>query len=111
MLVTRADIATALSTATDVTGYTKRPTTPVVGDAWPRLGGMERGPGLSFEVTWLVQVFLPQDEVAAETWLDTHYEDLVDALQPVGFVDRIDTAPISASSSEQYGLLITMRSE
>lgn len=107
----RAAIAAALSGATGVTGYEYRPTTPRPGDAWPLLGAMERADGLSFYVTWRVLVLLPQNEQAASEWMDAHTEDLVDALEPLGFVDRLEPAVITANSADQYALQITMRSE
>lgn len=108
---TREAIATAASTAPDVIGYAYRPITPRPGDTWPLLGPMERADGLAFYVTWRVIVFLPQDERAASEWIDTHVEDLVDALEPVGFVDRIEPAVISTSAGDQIALQITMRGE
>lgn len=111
MDITRTNIAAALTTATDVTGYQYRPTTPRPGDAWPLLGQLNRVDGCVFEVTWRVLVFLPQDERQASDWIDTHYETLTDALEPVGFVDRIEPVALNASGSDQYALQITMRSE
>ncbi|MFD6770882.1 hypothetical protein ACFWC6_32205 [Micromonospora chalcea] len=106
----RQSIADALSTAPDVTGYPYRPTVPKPGDAWPRLTGMDLAGGLVFEKSWSVLVVLPQDERAASDWTDAHYEALVDALLPVGFVDRIEPVLIEASGSNQYALQFTMRS-
>lgn len=107
----RAAIAAALTTAPDVTGYAYRPTTPRPGDAWPLLGALDRADGLAFYVTWRVLVFLPQDERAASEWIDAHQEALVDALEPVGYVDRIEPALVNASGTDQLALQITMRGE
>lgn len=107
----RAALASALTTVAGVTGYAYRPTAPAPGDAWPLLGALERAEGMAFYVTWRVMVFLPQDERAASEWIDTHYEDLVDALEPWGFVDRIEPVGLTASGTEQYALQITMRGE
>lgn len=106
----RAEIAAALSTVTGVTGYAYRPTTPKPGDAWPLLGPLDRTDGLIFEPSWRVLVLLPQDERAASEWIDGNYENLVDALLPVGFVDRIEPVSLDVGGSNQYALQISMRS-
>jgi len=113
----RQAIAAALSTAAGVTGHEFRPANPRqpvrlrAGDAWPLLGAMERGPGRAFEVTWQVLVYLPQDGVKAAQWIDDHHEALVDALEQVGFVDRIEPTTIPDGDANPYVLQITMRSE
>lgn len=107
----RQAIAAALSTATGVKGYAKRPTSTKPGDGWPLLSALDRADGLSFTVSWRVLVILPQDEVAASDWIDTHHEDLVDALEPVGFVDRLEPVKLDTGAGDQYALQITMRSE
>lgn len=108
----RADIAAALSTATGVTGYVYRPTAPKTGDAWPLLSSLESaGTATTFLTNWRVIVYLPQDERSASEWIDTHHENLVDALLPVGFVDRIEPANIGTEQAPVSGLLITMRGE
>ncbi|WP_420123205.1 hypothetical protein [Nakamurella sp.] len=107
----RQAIADALSTATDVTGHLYRPVKLRHGDAWPLLGALERGPGRAFEVSWRVLVYLPQDGAAASEWVDAHHEGLVDALEAVGFVDRIEPITIPDGDANPYVLQITMRSE
>ncbi|MGK5737273.1 hypothetical protein [Micromonospora sp. URMC 103] len=112
----RATLAAALSNAPDVTGYQYRPLKPRMGDAWPLLGVMERGPGRSFEATWRVLVWLPQGPQKASEWVDAHTEDIVDALEPVGYVDRIEAVTIPDGDADQtaqyrYALQFTVRSE
>ncbi|SCF06536.1 hypothetical protein [Micromonospora mirobrigensis] len=107
----RTTIAGALSTVEGVNGYAYRPATPRPGDAWPLLGSLERSEGVSFYVTWRVLIFLPQDERAASDWIDANYEAVVDALEPVGFVDRIEPVALNASGSDQLALQILMRGE
>lgn len=108
----RAQIAAALSTVAGVKGYAYRPDTLRAGDAWPLLGPLNRGPARSFEVTWRVLVYLPQDEEAASQWIDAHHEPLVDAMEDnVGFVDRCEPVAITASGNDQFAWQITMRSE
>ncbi|MEV0156878.1 hypothetical protein AB0H57_24545 [Micromonospora sp. NPDC050686] len=107
----RDAIAAALSTADGVKGYAYRPTTPRSGDGWPLLGPLDRADGRAFTVTWRVLVYLPQDERGASEWIDAHAEYLVDVLEPLGFVDRIEPVALGASGSDQYALQITMRGE
>lgn len=108
---TRADIAAALDTVTGVRGYAYRPPAPRAGDAWPLLGALERAEGLAFYVTWRVLVLLPQDERGASDWLDAHHEALVDALEPIAFVDRVEPVTIAAAGGDQFALQIIMRGE
>lgn len=107
----RAALAAALSNASDVTGYLYRPVKPRAGDAWPLLGVMERGPGRAFDASWRVLVFLPQGPKEASEWVDAHTEDIVDALEPVGYVDRIEPATITDGDADRFALQFTVRSE
>ncbi|MER5703479.1 hypothetical protein ABT023_16260 [Micromonospora sp. NPDC002296] len=107
----RNDIEAALSTAPGVKGYAYRPITPRPGDGWPLLSALDRADGLAFTATWRVLVLLPQDERAASDWIDAHHEELVDALLPVGFVDRLEPVVLTAGPADQYALQITMRGE
>lgn len=107
----RAEIAAALSTVDGVKGYAYRPAVLRAGDGWPLLGPLERADGLSFTATWRVFVVLPQDEQAASEWLDARHEDLVDALEPAGFVDRIEPVELSTEAGGLLAIQITMRSE
>lgn len=107
----REAFATALTTVDGVKGYAYRPPAPRPGDAWPLLGAMDRADGLAFIVSWRVLVFLPQDERAASMWMDAHVDGLVDALEPLAFVDRIEPVNTGPDAAPQYALQITMRSE
>jgi hypothetical protein len=104
---TRAAIKAALDTVTGVTGYLKRPSTPKPGDAWPLWRGAARGDVRLFEHAWAVAVLLPQDELAANDWVDDHIDALVDALRPVLYVEGYDPANFGPEGSPAYGLLIT----
>jgi len=107
----RAEIVAALNGISGVAAYEFRPTTPRPGDAWPLLGPLERDEGRSFLITWRVFVFLPQDERAASIWIDAAFDDLIDALSPVVYVDRVEPFLIPTGGAEQFALLITSRSE
>lgn len=107
----RDAFAAALTAVDGVKGYSYRPAAPRAGDAWPLVGALDRADGLSFVVSWRVLVFLPQDERAASVWMDNHVDALVDALEPLAFVDRIEPVSIGPEAAPQYALQITMRSE
>jgi len=103
----RAEIATALSTVAGVQGYTKRPTPPAAGDAWPLWSGSERADGSAFLPTWSVRILVPQDEVAATEWWDAHRDAVLDALRPVLYVQRVAPAAVAASGSDLLIIEIT----
>ncbi|MEU8329821.1 hypothetical protein [Micromonospora sp. NPDC048839] len=107
----RTAIATALTTVDEVTGYASKPKILRPGDAWPLLGPLDRAGGMSFTATWRVFLVLPQDEVTASEWLDSHVEPLVDALLPVGFVDQFLPVAVTTEAGDQLAVQITMRSE
>lgn len=105
----RQRFADALSTVTDVNGFAYRPTTLNAGDAWTLYGGSDRADGLAFVHNWRVLVALPTDEVAASTWIDEHFDALVDALeQNVGYVERVDPVELPQA---QFGLQLTVRGD
>lgn len=104
---TRAAIKAALDSVDGVTGYLKRPSTPKPGDAWPLWRGAARGEVHLFESTWAVGVLLPQDELAANDWVDGHIDALIDALRPVLWAEGYDPANFGPEASPVYGLLIT----
>lgn len=111
-MVTREDVAAALSTVAGVTGYAYKPAVTNVGDAWPLLNGWERAADVPlFLMTRRINVVLPADEVAASEWIDAKWEALVDALLPVGYVERIEPINLGSESQPVYGLQILMRSE
>ena len=107
----RDAIAAALSGVPGVTGYPYRPSTPRAGDAWPLLGAIDRAEAMTFYVNWRILVFLPQSERGASDFIDARWEDLVDALLPVGFVERIEPVALGPAGAEQFAAQILMRSE
>jgi hypothetical protein len=100
----------ALNTVTGVRAYEFKPDTPKAGDAWPQWRGMERGEEVLFTSTWAVVIFLPQDDKAAERWVEAHITDLYNALTPVAFIDGFAAANLSLTG-QQFGLVISTRSE
>lgn len=108
----RKAIASALSSVAGVTGHETRPPAPAEGDAWPLLGPGDRQAGTAFMLTWVVRVFVPQDEVGAADWWDSHWPDLFWALhQQVGTVDRFAPAAVPAAGGDQLVYEITIRTE
>jgi hypothetical protein len=107
----RLAFATALSAVPDVHGYPHRPSTMTPGDAWPMLSSMPRAQGTAFNVVWRIRVLLPQDEEAASTWLDEHWDALFYALAPHGFVSQATPVMLAAGGGDMYALEITLTAE
>jgi hypothetical protein len=108
----RDEFSAALSTVVGVRGYARRPSTIKSGDGWPMWDGSERSSGDSwFSQRWRVLVALPGDEDAASTWVDEHWDDLFDALQPVAYIDEFRPAQLPVAGAPTFALEILMRSE
>lgn len=107
----RAAIAAALSTVPDCTGHQRRPSAPAIGDAWPVWGGNKRAQGSAFLVAWRVRVLLPQDEDAASTWMDAHWDLLFYALEPCGFTTTALPVMLATTAGDMYALEITLTAE
>ncbi len=111
---TRAHIADALSTVDGVKGHATRPRTARSGDAWPLYQGSERN---EYTGLWAhkfaIGVMLPQDQAAADAWIDSHFEAIADAMSEagIGWVDEADPADFGTDASPVYGLVINMRSD
>jgi len=107
----RQRVAVALDAVPDVTGHSKRPAAPAIGDGWPLLSLLDRAQGTAFLATWRVRVLLPQDEDAASEWLDVHWPPLFYALAPLGHVQRAAPVMLAAAGGDLYALEITMIAE
>lgn len=108
---TRQAIAEALDDVAGIHGHPARPSALSEGDAWPQWrGGVPHAHAV--ENTWAVLVVLPQtDDVTADSFADSHGEQLLDALRSVLFVDSIAPAEIPTEGGPMYALLFTGRSE
>lgn len=109
---TRQSFADVLSGVAGVQGYPKRPAAPSVGDAWPvwRIAALDDN-SQQFTNGWDLLVYMPQDEAAADDWIDDHIQELIEALEPVAAVDSYQPANLAPSGSSVFGLLINTRSE
>lgn len=105
----RAAIAAALSTVDDVHGFGKQPSAFKTGDAWPLWADAEREDGGIFVTSWRVLVALPSDTAAADTWIEDHLDDLIDALQPVAHIDRVDPVRIGQGENAPPALQFLVR--
>jgi len=109
----RAEFAATLSTVDGVNGYPYRPGEPRPGDAWPQWAGgtVDEASG-QIANGWSVAVYLPQDERAADEWVDARAQLIGDALESaqVAYVEGFAPANLSPNGTV-YGLLITTRSE
>jgi hypothetical protein len=109
---TRAELATALSTVTGLTGYEFKPTVITAGDAWALLDTADRGPGLAWSATWKVLVCLGGDEVKAMQMTDDVLPELVLALNPIAYVDQARPVIIATEGGPiLFGLELTCTSE
>jgi len=108
---TRAEIATALTGVSGVTGYAERPAAVKPGDAWPTLALAKRGPGLTVAVSWNITVLLAADEATATARTDALLLDLCAALDPVAYVDTVTPVAVATTAGDLLGLQITTRSE
>jgi hypothetical protein len=108
---TRISIATALSAVPGVKGYPRRPKAPRAGDAWPVWRGSERDNGTAFVETFAVVVALAGDEVTADTFADTHGEDLEEALRPWLYIESLAPAVVAVEGGDMNALMLTGRTE
>ena len=109
----RQEFADALSTVAGVKAHPYRPGEPRAGDAWPQWSGgtLDDASGQMMN-GWSVVVMLPQDERAADEWVDARAQLIGDALEraQVAYVEGFAPANLSPNGTV-YGLLITTRSE
>jgi hypothetical protein len=108
---TRAALAAALSTVPGIVGYTHRPNLVKAGDAFVFFESADRGPGRAFSATWRVAVLLGGDEYASQEKFDLLLPDLVQALDPVAFVDQAVPALYRTDAGELFAVDIIARSE
>lgn len=104
----------ALDALDGVKGYAYRPGSPRKGDAWPHwAGGAVDEQSGQISNGWHVLVMLPQDERAADEWIDANAQAVADAIEraQVAFVEGFAPANLSQTNGTVYGLLITTRSE
>jgi hypothetical protein len=108
----RQEIATSLSTVDGVKGSKYRPNVIMPGSAWPLLGPLERDEGSGqFAATWRIAVALPGDEQRASEWFDAHHEEIAEALEEFGYVERIEPGLIDTEAGDMEAMIITLRRE
>jgi hypothetical protein len=108
---TRLALKDALTTVPGVTGYEHRPNVLKTGDAFALLESADRGPGQAFSATWRVVVILGGDEYPAQEKLDLLLPSLVEAIDPVAYVDQATPAIFQTSGGDLFAVHITARSE
>lgn len=111
MITNRASIAAALSTVEGVTGYVEKPPATKVGDAWPQIDQLTRGPGNAFETTWRIAVVTGADVGTATDRFDSLIPEVTQALQAVAYVDLARPVKIPTEAGDLYGAEIIARSE
>ena len=109
---TRAALATALDTADPkIRGHEFPPGGLGFGDAWPQLRSLVRGPGSTWEAAWSIWVVLGADELVASKYFDDFVPLLMDALEPLVFIDQVAPVTVQVSGGEVLALEISARSE
>lgn len=111
-MATKEAIAAALAGVAGVTGYAAKPTILATGDAFIRWGGWARLNGF-LVATYRVIIVTPQGEADADAWIYEHADLLVDALQPVLYVDSVEPTLLPAEGSQGglFTVTITGRTE
>jgi hypothetical protein len=109
---TRQAIAAALSTLEGITGHAARPDVMSEGDGWPQWAGMEWYGGRAYTQKWNVLVVTPTlDDVTADHFVDERGTAIIQALQPIFFVDKAEPAKITTDAGDIYAVLFSGRSE
>lgn len=108
----RQELADTVTEVTGVQGYPYRPPSPRTGDAWPQWAGDDHdAQSGQFEASWRMFVMLPQDERAASQWSDEHKRPIIDALEPVVYVDRVQPGIVTTGAGDQMVMVFQFRGE
>lgn len=108
----RAGLAAAINGIDGLQYFAQTPGTPRVGDSWLRWSAERDGDAGGIEITWSIAVVTPQDETAADAWIDDRIDDLLAALRPVTYVTGYAPARLEPpGASPIIGLLITTNRE
>lgn len=108
---TRQSIADALSVLENVNGYPKKPDVVTIGDAWPLVDSLERGPGQAFQTRWRIALVLGADVETATDQLDELVPAVCEALVAEVYVDSARPLSIPVEAGSLYGCEIIARSE
>jgi hypothetical protein len=112
-MTSRQDIAAVLTIAGVTTGNLYKPSILAAGVAWPQIASLDLVEGF-FATTWAVYVVLPAGDKAASIWWDQHVREVLAALAPVIYVERIEPVLIvggAVATDGIYAMLLTGRSE
>jgi hypothetical protein len=113
-MTTRAEIAAALSTVSGVKCSAFRPRSLSKGSSWPQGPALDRVDLINFQQTWQVYIILPTGDEAASRWWDANVQDVINAISPVAYVDRLEPVlvPNGDTATDLIpAMLITARSE
>jgi hypothetical protein len=109
----REEIVAALNSAAGISAFSTRPRALTVGSAWPRWRGFNRSDGSTGLMlsSWDCYVVVGRDELAADTFVDERGADLMDALQPAGWVTAIEPYQIVTDQGPMFAVQITITRE
>lgn len=106
----RMAIKGALDSVDGINGHEYSPNPPQPGDGWMHQGSMVvDNRANQFMRSFVVVVMAPQnDERQAYAWFELHWEEIADALEQYGYLDRVDMVQINQS---QWAAQFSLRSE
>lgn len=106
-MTTRGEIATAANTVAgvNVSEFYRQTTKP--GDGFVSLAGYDRDDtGFGFMERWNVTVVLHQDVKAAETWIETNADALIDALSAVLVITALTPGKLALDAGAVPGVVV-----
>jgi len=117
LAATRQAISEALTSVAGVTGYERAPRSVKVFDAWPMWEGATSQDGrryaVAFADTWRVYVVLPGDLDAADEWISTKVDALLEVLSPILAITAYAPARLTldGSTAAHNALMISGETE
>ncbi len=101
----RAVLADLLSTVDGMRGFEKKPSAAKVGDAWPRIRGLEHVAPGAWETDWTITILLPVDDMAQDEWIIARFDAITEALAPALWLVSMEIGV----SGDRPALMITGR--
>jgi ADP-heptose:LPS heptosyltransferase len=109
----RNEVVTALQELGYLKPYAVRPPTyKEPGVTWYVQRDLEIDPEAGqYENSFYVVVFMHQDEATAAQWMSDHWREIVDALEPVCYIDSVGLVNLGDSQNSEFAMQLRARSE